>query len=299
MDNGEMPMHRRHILALAAAAIVASAAPAFAQAPAELRFAVTDVVGLENLQREWGPFQKALEAKSGLKLSFFAVTNRTAAVEAMNARRVDLVFTGPAEYVVFRARTNAVPVIALQRADYYPNVVVRSDSGITEISELKGKKIAFGSIGSTSRHLGPMQLMADLGLDPRNDIQATHVSANVGFEALKRGDIAAMGMNYTDFQRLVERDPGTPYFVIARGRDLPLDLIVAGSHVDRSVVDRLRKAIADNAAEMTSAILAGEGENVKFKGMKWIPSIRDEDYAYVRKMYRTIGQTQFSEFVGN
>jgi len=290
-------MIRRHFLALAALAALAS--PAHAQAPAELRFAVTDVVGLENLQREWGPFQKALEARTGLKLAFFAVTNRTAAVEAMNAKRVDLVFTGPAEYVVFRTRTNAVPVIALQRADYYANVVVRADSGITEVSELKGKKVAFGSIGSTSRHLGPMQVLADQGLNPREDFQITHVSANVGFEALKRGDIAAMGMNYTDFQRLVERDPATPYFVIARGRDLPLDLILAGAHVEASVVERLRKGIADNAAEMTKAILAGEGENVKFKGMSWVPSIRDADYNYVRKMYRTIGQNQFGEFVGN
>ncbi|MFN7191018.1 MAG: phosphate/phosphite/phosphonate ABC transporter substrate-binding protein, partial [Rhodospirillales bacterium] len=290
-------MIRRHFLALAALAAIAS--PAHAQAPAELRFAVTDVVGLENLQREWGPFQKALEARTGLKLAFFAVTNRTAAVEAMNAKRVDLVFTGPAEYVVFRTRTNAVPVIALQRTDYYANVVVRADSGITEVSELKGKKVAFGSIGSTSRHLGPMQVLADQGLNPREDFQVTHVSANVGFEALKRGDVAAMGMNYTDFQRLVERDPATPYFVIARGRDLPLDLILAGAHVEASVVKRLRKGIADNAAEMTKAILAGEGENVKFKGMSWVPSIRDADYNYVRKMYRTIGQTQFGEFVGN
>ncbi|MFN8726498.1 MAG: phosphate/phosphite/phosphonate ABC transporter substrate-binding protein [Rhodospirillales bacterium] len=290
-------MIRRHFLALAALAAIAS--PAHAQAPAELRFAVTDVVGLENLQREWGPFQKALEARTGLKLAFFAVTNRTAAVEAMNAKRVDLVFTGPAEYVVFRTRTNAVPVIALQRTDYYANVVVRADSGITEVSELKGKKVAFGSIGSTSRHLGPMQVLADQGLNPREDFQVTHVSANVGFEALKRGDVAAMGMNYTDFQRLVERDPATPYFVIARGRDLPLDLILAGAHVEASVVKRLRKGIADNAAEMTKAILAGEGEHVKFKGMSWVPSIRDADYNYVRKMYRTIGQTQFGEFVGN
>jgi len=290
-------MIRRHFLALAALAALAS--PAHAQAPAELRFAVTDVVGLENLQREWGPFQKALEARTGLKLAFFAVTNRTAAVEAMNAKRVDLVFTGPAEYVVFRTRTNAVPVIALQRTDYYANVVVRADSGITEVSELKGKKLAFGAIGSTSRHLGPMQVLADQGLNPREDFQITHVSANVGFEALKRGDIAAMGMNYTDFQRLVERDPATPYFVIARGRDLPLDLILAGAHVEASVVERLRKGIADNAAEMTKAILAGEGDNVKFKGMSWVPSIRDADYNYVRKMYRTIGQTQFGEFVGN
>jgi phosphonate transport system substrate-binding protein len=270
-----------------------------AHAQTELKFAITDVVGLETLQREWGAFQKALEARSGVKIAFFAVNNRTAAAEALKARRVDLVMTGPAEYVVMRARTDAVPVIAIQRVDYYPNVVVRADSGITDVSGLKGKRVAFGSIGSTSRHLGPMQLLADLGLDPRSDIQATHVNSNIGFEALKRGDVAAMGMNYTDFQKLRQRDPTTPYFVLARGRDLPLDLILAGSHVDKAAVEKVRRAIVDNAAEMTKAVLAGGGENVKFADMVWVPSIRDEDYNYVRKMYRTIGQTQFSEFVGN
>jgi phosphonate transport system substrate-binding protein len=270
-----------------------------AHAQTELKLAITDVVGLETLQREWGAFQKALEARSGVKIAFFAVNNRTAAAEALRARRVDLVMTGPAEYVVMRARTDAVPVIAIQRVDYYPNVVVRADSGITDVSGLKGKRVAFGSIGSTSRHLGPMQLLADLGLDPRSDIQATHVNSNIGFEALKRGDVAAMGMNYTDFQKLRQRDPTTPYFVLARGRDLPLDLILAGSHVDKGMVEKVRRAIADNAGEMTKAVLAGGGENVKFADMVWVPSIRDEDYNYVRKMYRTIGQSQFSEFVGN
>jgi phosphonate transport system substrate-binding protein len=144
-----------------------------------------------------------------------------------------------------------------------------------------------------------MQLLADLGLSPRADIQSTHVNPNVGMEALKRGDVAAMGMNYTDYQKLRDRDPATPYFVLARGRDLPLDLILAGSHVDKGTVEKVRRSIADHAQEMTKAIVDAGGENDKFKGMVWVPSIRDEDYNYVRKMYGTIGQKQFSEFVGD
>jgi phosphonate transport system substrate-binding protein len=292
-----MSRQLRHIFTIFLSLVAGLVAPA--QAQNDLRFAVTDVVGLETLQREWGSFQKALESRSGLKISFFAVNSRTAAAEAMRAKRVDLVFTGPAEYVVFRARASAVPVIALQRVDYYPNVVVRADSGITDVKQLKGRKMAFGSIGSTSRHLGPMQILADLGLDPRADIQATHVKTNIGYEALKRGDVAAMGMNYTDLQKLRERDPTTPYFVLARGRDLPLDLILAGAHVDKALVEKVRKAIGDNTAEMTKAIVSAGGENDKFKGMVWVPTIRDEDYQYVRRMYATIGQTQLSQFVGD
>jgi phosphonate transport system substrate-binding protein len=33
--------------------------------------------------------------------------------------------------------------------------------------------------------------------------------------------------------------------------------------------------------------------------MKFIPSIADKDYDYIRKMYVTIGQPQYATFVGN
>jgi phosphonate transport system substrate-binding protein len=71
----------------------------------ELRFVVTDIVGLEELQTEYGAFQKLLSEISGVELRFFPVTNRTAAVESLKAKKIDVVLTGPAEYVIFRAPT--------------------------------------------------------------------------------------------------------------------------------------------------------------------------------------------------
>lgn len=287
---------RLAISAVAGAILVAGAAAAHAS---ELRFAVTDVVGLENLQREWGPFQKALKESSGIDFKFFPVPNRTAAVEALNGKRVDFVLTGPAEYVVFRVRTQAVPVAGLTRVDYFSNIVVRADSPYNLPGDLKGQKLGLGSIGSTSRHLGPMQVLADQGLDPRRDVQPTHLSTSVLLEALKRGDVAAAGMNNTDFQRLRERNPGIAFRVIARGRDLPMDLVLAGPHVDAREVARLQAAFKDHGGKLIDSILSGGDENQKFKGMHWITTIKDEDYNYVRRMYATIGQPQFSEFVGN
>lgn len=51
------------------AAAAAFATPA-AQAQETIRFAVTDVDGLESLQREFGPFKAAFEKLSGLKMQF-------------------------------------------------------------------------------------------------------------------------------------------------------------------------------------------------------------------------------------
>jgi phosphonate transport system substrate-binding protein len=268
-------------------------------APAPLRIAVTDIEGLEMLQREFGQFKDLLSAKLGMEIEFYPVPNRTAAVEAVKSKNVDLVLTGPAEYVVFKQLTNAEPVIGFSRPDYFCSIVVLADSGINKISDLKGKKIAIGSVGSTSKHLAPMQIVADNGLDPLKDVKVLHTSVDLGWQGLKRGDVAAWGMTTDKFIKLRSKDkdlePGA-FKVIARGPDLPNDVLLAANHLDASIVEKTKQVFTENSAELVKAILVG-ADNKKYNGMKFIPTVKDADYNYVRSMYRTIGYPKFSAFV--
>lgn len=288
----------------AAAAAVAAATAFSAQtvsAAETVRFAVTDIVGLENLRREFGKFKDVLEKATATKIKFYPVSNRTAAVEALKSKKIDFVLTGPAEYVVFQKRTKAYPVVGFSRPDYFSAIIVMADSGLSTVKQLKGKKIAVGDIGSTSNHLAPLQVIADLGLDPRKDLKISHVSRNIAWEALKRGDIAAVGMNYGKFVGLRKREktlePGA-FRVIGRGPDLPNDVLLVGIHVDKKLVDAYRKAFTEKSNDLVKAILVGE-DNQKYRGMKFLPNIKDSDYDYVRAMYATIGYPQYSNFVGD
>ena len=290
---------RRLLRLFAGVAFILSAAASTAAAQSqEARFAITDVVGLENLQREWGAFRDTLAQKTGLNIKFYPVPNRTAAVEALNAKQVDFVLTGPAEYVVFKSRTNAVPVVGLTRPDYFPTLVTIAGNGINTVQDLKGKKVALGDVGSTSRHLGPSQIMADQGLIVGRDVQTLHLNRNVAVEAMKRGEVQAIGVNHTDMAALKKRFPDVALLTIGRGRDMPNDLLLAGAHVDKGTVESVRKVFVDHSAELISAVLKGPDENQKYLGMRFFADISDTDYNYVRTMYRTIGQQQFSQFLG-
>ena len=262
----------------------------------EIKFGVTDITGLESLQTEYGDFVKALEEVTGDKIKFFPVNSRTAAVEALANAHVDYILTGPAEYIVFRARAKAVPVVAWQRLDYFTQIVTLNGNGIQTVADLRGKKIAFGDIGSTSTHLGPAQLLADAGLMPNVDYEALNIHRNVAIEALLRGDIDAFAVGSSHLINIRAKFPGAGLRVAARGPDLPNDVLVAGAHVPKSEVERIRKAFVENAELLMSAALKGE-ENKKYSGGAFIPNVSDADYEYVRQAYITVGAANLAKFI--
>ena len=269
-----------------------------AEAQQTIRFAVTDVAGLEDLQREFGAFRDTLAEVTGYGIDFLPVNSRTAAVEAMSAGQVDFVLTGPAEYVVFQHRTDAEVVVGWQRPDYFSQVVTLADGDIDTVDDLRGQSVAFGAVGSTSQHLGPAQALADQGLAYDEDYEAEIISRNVAVEAMIRGDIAAVGMNFSHLQRIRAAFPDTAFFVVARGRDLPNDVLIVSPEVDEAVVDTVRTAFLEHEADLLAAVITGE-DNQKYSGGHFLTSIDDSDYNYVRSMYATIGVDQFAEFVGD
>ena len=286
-------MIRKLILSAAAAALLS--VPVQAE---EIKFAVTDIEGLEVLHQEFGAFEKALEDHTGLDVELFPVSSRTAAVEAMNAKQVDFVLTGPAEYVVIKAMTDPKIVVAWQRPDYFSQIVVMSNGPIKAVDDLKGKTVTFGSVGSTSQHLGPAQALADLGLNYNEDYQPQIVSRNVAIEALIRGDVHGVGMNLGHLAKIRKAFPDTAFTVVARGRDLPNDILVARKDVSEEAFEKVRDAFLNDGNALMDAVLKGD-DNKKYAGGFFLTDVKDSDYDYVRSMYGTIGASGFTKFVGN
>lgn len=262
-----------------------------------VKFAVTDIEGLEYLQQEFGEFEEVLEKTTGLDVELFPVNSRTAAVEAMNANKVDLVLTGPAEYVVIKELTDPQIVVAWQRPDYFAQIVTLAKGEISNVQDLKGKTVTFGSVGSTSQHLGPAQVLTDMGLAYGTDYDAQIISRNVAVEALIRGDVHAIGMNMGHLNRIREAFPDQAFTVVARGRDLPNDILVARKNIDSAVFEKVREAFLNQGDELMAAVLQGE-DNKKYDGGFFLTDIDDANYDYVRSMYKTIG-VEMSSFVGD
>ncbi len=284
------------ILAAASMTLTLLASPAFAQE--RLRFAVTDVDGLEGLQREYGPFKAAFEKASGMRIEMFPVSGRTAAVEAMAADQIDIVLTGPAEYVVFNARLKAQPVVIWSRPDYYSQIVVLDGGRFDAPEKLKGSKISFGEIGSTSQHLGPAQILRDNGLAYGRDYEPVFLRLNVAVEAMLRGDLAAIGMNRTHLERITKAYPDKKFRVLQKGEPLPNDLILASPKLKPETIAKVRKAFVEQAESIMKAVVS-TAENAKFVGGEFKAEVNDKDYDSIRAMYRAVNVNEFTRFIGN
>lgn len=296
-----MPLFRRLIAAATTAVAFAALAGCAGGEPtpaaaAPVRLAVTDLQGLEELQREFGAFVDVLERSAGVTVEFFPVSDRVAAAGALEADRVDLVFTGPAEYVVLAARTKAEPLVAIRRPDYHSCIYTSSGSGVTQVAQLRGQKIAMSDVGSTSGHLGPSQLLVDAGMNPQTDLTVLTVGDAV-HAALERGDVAAVGVGCHDYEEFVP-DAGRPAFpLLVEGPALPPDVVMYRHGLDPAVVEKMRGAFQRDFPALLAAMLEGK-DNAKYENATLVAAT-DADYDVVRSMYRAIGVDDFTQFIGD
>ncbi|MEG5238491.1 phosphate/phosphite/phosphonate ABC transporter substrate-binding protein [Microcoleus sp. AT9b-C3] len=257
--------------------------------PETLEFAVTDIQGAEDLKQNYQTFRAVLEEILDKKIEFFPVDNYIAAAVALQSGQLKLALTEPSEYVIMRARTNAVPIMAITRPDYHSIIAVPANSEIKSASQLKGKTIAMWEVGSTSGHLGPTKILLEAGLNPQSEFKISMLGKK-GLQALKNGEVDALAIGYTRYKDLLNSDglSESEFRLIATGQPLPNDLFVVSSNLSTAVVEKMRARLVKNQNKLIEALLVGK-VNAKYKGAKLLPA-NDTDYNMIREVYQAIGQ---------
>lgn len=259
--------------------------------PKTLRFTVTDALGMEELQRDYEGVRTALEEILQKKIEFVPFESYIAAATALQSDQLDFVLTEPSEYVVMRARTNAIPVLGITRPNYRTVICVSANSKIKSIAELKGKKIAMWKVGSTSGHLGPTKLLKDAGLKPKSDVKILMLGSQ-GLPALKKGEVDAWGGSAVKYENFLrdERLSESALPIISKGPFLPKDVFVVSSRIEPSFVKKIGLQMIKNQEKLIQSLsFVEEG---KYKSSTLVP-VNDAEYNMVREVYQAIGQGNF------
>lgn len=260
--------------------------------PKSLNFAVTDVAGIDDLKRDFGEFSKALASIVGINIELFPVENPTAAAPGLISGDLDFVFAGPSEYLILNSRAKAIPIVAVNRRDYHTIFVVRADSNIQNLAQLKGKTIAMRKVGSTSGHIAPTSLLMDAGLDPKHDYKTVMLD-NQGGKALKAGEVDAWTISSDRYQGVLESEglSAKDFKIVLKGPELPGDVFVASNQLSPNIIENLRSQMLKNQEQLIQSMVTAKA-NYKYIGSKMVLA-NDGDYNMIREVYQKIGQGNF------
>lgn len=259
-----------------------------ANRPEKLKFAVTDISGIDTLEQDFGIFRQALSEALEIPIELYPVENYSAAAPALLGNELDLAFAGPSEYLLLRARANAVPIIGVTRPNYYSVIMGRVNSRVETLADLQDKRIAMRTEGSTAGHIVPMKLLMDAGVKPGN--YEILMLNQEGLEALRIGEVDAWADSYSRYFEYVQEPglEGTEIKVLAKGENLPPDIFVANPSLGDDFITELQSKIFNHKERLIAALSASEA-NQKYTTSEMIIA-QDVDYQELRDMYYAIGQ---------
>ncbi|MFP3907638.1 MAG: PhnD/SsuA/transferrin family substrate-binding protein [Acidimicrobiales bacterium] len=261
--------------------------------PDTLRFSDTGVEGLEQLVVEFEDFRVAMEEATGKSVEFFPISGRTAAGTALEFDEIDLLLTGPAEYVVLQSEADAIPVTGVTRPGYKAMIVVPDDSDIESLEDLEGRTVLTKEVGSTSGHLGPLAMLVEAGLEPGSNVEVIPLGST-RLEAFEAGEGDALGTGFGDFEEVEEALGGEGSIrLLEEGPDLPNDLFIARAGLGEECADWLREELVENQQVLLDAI-TGTGEADKYLESEFVPAA-DEDYDPTREAFEAAGYEDFAE----
>ncbi len=159
--------------------------------------------------RKFGPLTRYLEKSLGMKVEFTPVNDYPAAVEALVNKQVDLVWFGGFTHVQAQIRSGGKVIAIAQREEddnkFRSVFITQKSSGITKLTDLKGKEFSFGSQSSTSGHFMPRFNLLKAGVDPDKDFKRVAYSGahDATIASVVSGRVAAASLDITVWRKFV------------------------------------------------------------------------------------------------
>lgn len=211
----------------------------------------------------------ALLAKQGIYVKSSVATSYAAAIEALCAGQVDAAALATLSYVLAHDKCGAEVIVnSIRRgsATYNGQILVRADSGINTVADLKGKKFAFTDPASTSGYLYAVALLKANGVDPAKDLaEAVFAgSHNAAALAVYNGQVDAAA-TYVDVRNSLEQDfPDIKEKtkVIAQTDPIPNDTITVSKNMPADLKERLKQALL-------ALMQTEEGKQVGYEIYEW------------------------------
>lgn len=254
----------RILAALAAVAVVLGACGGAAAPAATAEPEKTDIVmgfvpsrDVAQIQASADKIAEYLSKETGYKVTSKTMTSYAAVTEGMTSKLIDIGWGGPFDYVKTNIQNGAYPITASVRRGvkgYKAFIIVKSDSSIKTLKDLKGKSFAFGDTLSASSNLYPKWALLQEGLNPEKDLKATKISNQSAVAlAVYQGQVDA-GAIYDDARtnkEVIDKFPDvmTKTRVLWTSPLIPADPQFVRKDLNKTTVQKLQTAMIKMAKD--------------------------------------------------
>lgn len=197
----------------------------------------------------------SLEKATSLKWDVKVPTSYAATIEGMCAGQIDVAWLATLAYVLANQKGCANVMLATLRKDetgklsttYQSQIVVRADSGISSLKDLKGKKMAYSDPISTSGYLFPVNEIKKIGEDPKTFFSQTIFAGghDKAVLAVYQGQVDAAA-SFIDARTLVEKqfpDIMTKTKRIATAGPIPNDTVSVRNNFPAELKTKIESAL--------------------------------------------------------
>ncbi len=217
----------------------------------------------DTIQAKAKPLEKLLKKELGIPVHVTISTDYNTVVEAMGSGKVDMGFLPPDPYVQAHKQYGAKVILQSQRygindkkndgsdtdklVDYYRAlVVVKKDSGIKNVKDLKGKKIAVQNPTSDAGYIFPVVDLKKKGMNVvKNSDLVTVKGHDQGVISVVNGDTDAAFV-FDDARNLVKEDNPDVFKdtrVLKYTTKIPNDTITLRKGVSKADSKTIQKAM--------------------------------------------------------
>jgi phosphonate transport system substrate-binding protein len=191
-----------------------------------------------------------LSKKTGLSVKAKVATSYAAAIEAIGANKVDIGWLATFSYVLAKDKYDVDLLLIVSRfgsPTYRGQILVKENSGIKTLNDLKGKRMAFVDPASTSGHIFPKTLLLSKGISPEKFFSKSVFagSHNAVIFSILKGEVDA-GATYDDARAAVAKGYPDVYKqtrVLAYTKDIPNDTVCASKGLDPVIKEKIKNGL--------------------------------------------------------
>ena len=200
-------MTRRSVLQATGATLLLSAGAIPASAASALRVGMIPDAGATQVSTdEKAPLRDYLSAKMGQPVELVIPTNYNATVEGLGNGSLDFAYLGGLTYLKAREAYGVIPLVQRSSDQQFHSLfITQTGSSINKLTDLKGKRFAFGDISSTSGHLMPDYALRNAGIDPDTDLSARFTGNHPATaKAVESGTVDAGALDESVFKAVTD-----------------------------------------------------------------------------------------------